>query len=398
MYNKKFVFLSAFAGMLLFGMGLITLGAVAPGLKEKFQLDDIGAGTLFSILPIGILIGSLFFGPIADRYGYKWLMIFSCIAMCAGFEGIAFAPSLFLLKIAILIFGAGGGILNGATNAMVADISTGSKGANLSLLGVFFGIGALGMPFILGLLKGNVPAYIVVSIVGWISLALGIVFIFIKFPSSKKAQGFTSEKKINIFKGGLLFYISFYLFFQSSFESILNNWTTTYFTKKIKVTESNALFALSLYVTGLTLMRLLLGSVFRKISEIKLQVGSWLLMASGSLLLHFGGNYFVMLAGLVLMGAGLAGGFPIMLGIVGKRFAQRSGTAFSIALVIGLIGNMSVNYLTGIIANRYGIENIAIIIFIEFVMMLLLGFFIFRKEMKEEVNVENLIKESAPHL
>jgi MFS family permease len=398
MYNKKFVFLSAFAGMLLFGMGLITLGAVAPGLKEKFHLDDIGAGTLFSILPIGILIGSLIFGPIADRYGYKWLMIFSCIAMCIGFEGIAFAPSLLLLKTAILFFGAGGGILNGATNAMVADISTESKGANLSLLGVFFGIGALGMPFILGLLKDKVPAYMVVAMVGWISLALSIIFIFIRFPSSKKAQGFTVVKKINIFKGGLLFYISFYLFFQSSFESILNNWTTTYFTKKIMVSESRALFALSLYVTGLTLMRLLLGSVFRKVPEIKLQVGSWILMASGSVMLHFASNYYFLLTGLVLLGAGLAGGFPIMLGILGKKFAQRSGTAFSIALVTGLIGNMLVNYLTGIIADRYGIQNITTIIFIEFVMMLLLGLFIFRKERQPDEPIDKLMKETSPHL
>jgi hypothetical protein len=38
----------------------------------------------------------------------------------------------------------------------VADISKDSKTANLSLLGVFFGIGALGMPFILGLLREKI--------------------------------------------------------------------------------------------------------------------------------------------------------------------------------------------------------------------------------------------------
>src|SRR5687767_12661872 len=123
MYNKKLVYWSAFLGMLIFGIGLITLGAVAPELKEKFNLDEIDAGTLFSILPIGILAGSLLFGPVADRYGYKWLMIISCITMCLGFEGIAYSPSLFLLKVAVFIFGFGGGELNGATNAMVSDIS-----------------------------------------------------------------------------------------------------------------------------------------------------------------------------------------------------------------------------------------------------------------------------------
>jgi fucose permease len=300
--------------------------------------------------------------------------------MCLGFEGIAYAPSLIILKAAVLIFGVGGGILNGATNAMVTDISTKAKGANLSLLGVFFGLGAIGMPFILGLLKGVIPAYEVVSIVGWLTLLLGVLYVFIQFPASKKSQGFVQEEKTNLFKGGLLLFISFYLFCQSSFESILNNWTTTYFTKNLFIAENRALFALSLYVVGLTVMRLLIGTIFRKVSALKLQIASWLLMIVGSILLYFAAGYILAVSGLILLGAGLAGGFPVMLGIFGERFAQRSGTAFSIALVIGLVGNMTVNYVVGVIANKYGIHHITTIIFIELAVMLILGFFIFRSQ------------------
>ena len=382
MYNKKLVYSSAFSGMLLFGVGLITLGAVAPELKEKFRIDETDAGILFSILPIGILAGSLLFGPIADRYGYKWLMVTSCLAMCLGFEGIAYAPSLLLLKVSIFCFGVGGGVLNGATNAMVADISEKAKGANLSLLGVFFGLGALGMPFILGVLKDRVPPHEVVAVVGWITLLLGLLYIFIPFPSSKKAQGFAETKKTHLFKGGILLLISFYLFCQSSFESILNNWTTTYFTKDLSIAENKALFALSLYVAGLTVMRLLIGSIFRKVPAITLQVGSWILMISGSLLLHFAGTYTFAVTGLILLGAGLAGGFPAMLGILAERFADRSATAFSVALVIGLVGNMLVNYLMGVIADKYGIHHVTTVIFIELSVMIILGYFIFRSQQK----------------
>jgi MFS family permease len=71
MFKPKLIFFAACTGMLLFGIGLITLGSVATGLKEKFNLDDIASGTLFSILPIGIFVGSLIFGPLCDKYGYK---------------------------------------------------------------------------------------------------------------------------------------------------------------------------------------------------------------------------------------------------------------------------------------------------------------------------------------
>jgi fucose permease len=270
---------------------------------------------------------------------------------------------------------------------MVADISADAKGANLSLLGVFFGIGALGMPFLLGLLKDVIPSHQVVAIVGWLTLLLGVLYIFIQFPSSKKAQGFIQTQKTNLFKGGLLLFISFYLFCQSSFESILNNWTTTYFTKHLLFAENKALFALSLYVVGLTVMRLLMGSIFRKVPAIKLQIASWMLMLLGSVSLHFAATYGLAVAGLILLGAGLAGGFPVMLGILGERYAERSGTAFSIALVIGLSGNMLVNYLMGVIANTYGIHHVTTVIFIELAIMLVLGIFIFRSQRQQTTTI-----------
>jgi MFS family permease len=163
---------------------------VATDLKARFGLDGIEAGTLFSILPFGILAGSLLFGPICDRYGYKRLLVLASLAMFAGFEGIAYASSLDLLKACIFMFGAGGGILNGSTNAVVADISDKNKGANLSLLGVFFGLGALGMPLVLGLLSREFHSFQVVAAVGGLTLAAGLFFAFIS--TIRAAAGRTS--------------------------------------------------------------------------------------------------------------------------------------------------------------------------------------------------------------
>ena len=98
MYKKRLLFWAACFGMLFFGICLITLGSVVPGLKEKYHLDEISSGTLFSILPFGILVGSLLFGPFCDKYGYKILLALSCFFMFAGFEGIAYAPSHSVIK------------------------------------------------------------------------------------------------------------------------------------------------------------------------------------------------------------------------------------------------------------------------------------------------------------
>lgn len=221
-------FIAACAGMFLFGITLITLGAVATDLKTKYQLSGLESGVVFSILPLGILLGSLIFGPVCDRYGYKLLLIIACVAVFAGFEGIAYSHSYTLLKISIFIFGVGGGVLNGATNAVVSDITTEHKGANLSLLGVFFGLGALGMPLVLGALR-HIPSFEIVAAIGWLTLAVALFYGFVAFPAAKQPKGKGDLKYKSLFKI-LLLLISFFLFFQSSFEAVINNWTTTYLT------------------------------------------------------------------------------------------------------------------------------------------------------------------------
>lgn len=378
MKNNFAAFVAACAGMFLFGVTLITLGSVATDLKAKFQLDGIAAGTLFSILPFGILSGSLIFGPVCDRYGYKLLLILACIGMFAGFEGIAFSNSLSGLKISVFVFGLGGGIINGATNAVVADISQEHKGANLSLLGVFFGLGALGMPLVLGMLSKNVSSFSVVAAVGWLTLIVAISYFFISFPPAKQNTGPASANWQSLLKWLLLF-IAFFLFFQSSFEAIINNWATTYLTTKGVMEEQQALFALSLHIAGMVAMRLLAGSVFRKVSEVKIMWACLIMLALGVALMQFGSNQTIIISGLVFSGAGLAGGFPLMLGITGKHFAHLSGTAFSFIFTVALIGNMLINYLMGIIVDRYGVLHLTTIAFIEVAVMTLLFYFIIQQ-------------------
>ncbi|MEO6812912.1 MAG: MFS transporter, partial [Ginsengibacter sp.] len=281
MYKKRLVFWAACIGILLFGMSLITLGSVVPHLKEKFQLDEISAGGLFSILPFGILIGSLVFGPFCDKYGYKILLSLACIFMFAGFEGIAYAPSHTLLKVCIFLIGLGGGAVNGATSALVSDISEKDKGANLSLLGVFFGIGALGMPFLLGILEHSFNFQDILATVGVVTFLMGIFYLLIKFPAPKQAQGFPIAQSISLVKDGVLMLIAFFLFFQSSFEAIINNWTTTYLTDQFSIQPNKALYALSLFVVGMAGMRLLLGSVFRNTDVKKLWIAAFALIGLG---------------------------------------------------------------------------------------------------------------------
>lgn len=215
MYNYNKVFAAACIGMLIFGILFITLGSILPLLADKFSLDEVKSGTLTSILPIGVLAGSLLFGPIVDRYGYKVLLIVTTLLVIPAIEGIAFTNSLFILQVCIFVIGWGGGILNGATNALVSDISTGHKGANLSLLGAFFGFGALGMPLLLGVLSKQFTYSDILSAVGIFFLLVALFFIVTKFPLPKQAQGFPIKEGVKLLKDPGILLIGGFLFFKA---------------------------------------------------------------------------------------------------------------------------------------------------------------------------------------
>ena len=376
-FNRQLVFRAACLGMLLFGIGLIMLGSILPDLRLKHSLDAVEAGTLFSILPVGIILGSLLFGPVCDRYGYRTLLAVSALLMFAGFEGLAFTNTSWILTLSVFLFGVGGGAINGATNAVVADISTTGKGADLSILGVFFGIGALGMPLLLSLLKKSVQFETIVAGTGLLALFAAILFAIVRFPAAKQAEGISMKQVGGLFRDATLLLIAFFLFFQSAFEGLINNWTTTYLIERADAGQQAALMGLSAYVAGMTVMRLLIGSVLRNMSERSLLYMSFAITLAALLLFGLSRSVVPAATGLFILGSGLAAGFPTMLGLVGNRYPNLSGTAFSFVLVIALLGNMLVNYTMGLVAETRGIENLVIFTFAELIILAVIATAIF---------------------
>jgi len=368
-YNKKTVFNTACVIMFTFGVSVICLGTILPEIVKKFGVDDIAAGVLASILPLGIMVGSLFCGPFADRNGYKGLFMLCCTLVMLGMEGLAYGNSWWIIQVSIFLIGAGGGALNSSGSALVADISEGERGAKLSILGIFYGLGALVLPSIISILSTYFDAFTVIGGLGAGVLLVILLVGLVTFPEAKQQGGFPMKEALKMIKNPVLLLLGMVMFFQSGLEGLSSNWTNGYLQDSLGIDGQKALMGLTVHMAALTLMRVALGYLLKKYKDGTVMNWCYSFMLAGAFIFWLGDSFVLKLTALALLGAGFAGIFPIFLGMVGDKFAALSGTAFSVIFVIALIGNMIINYGMGRVSFQYGIQQMPILLVVCTILM-----------------------------
>jgi MFS family permease len=362
MYSKTLVFAAACLCMLLFGIVFLSLGSVNNMLAERFGLDDNEIGTLTALLPLGILIGSAVFGPVVDVFGYRWMLVGAALVVGAALEGLAFAGSQQLVQLFIFLIGFGGGILNGATNALTADVSEGERGAKLSLLGVFFGIGALTMPTAIAAMSHRVSLTSIVAGIGSVVLVPAVFCLAIRFPPPKqRTERFFSLAGLRFLVDPFFLFAALALAIQSGMEGMSNDWMTRYF-RITKLQESadaerQAQLALVALTGAMMLSRIFLSYLLTRVNSQIVLFNSIAVAAIGAFVLWQQRVYEDSLIAVVAIGVGLAAAFPVVLGYIGDRHPAQSGTAFSTIFVLALLGNMVINKTFGYVAQRHGIEQ-----------------------------------------
>ena len=113
---------------------------------------------------------------------------------------------------------------------------------------------------------------------------------------------------------------------------------------------------LTLFSAVFTAGRFIVGIILRHYAAKITIFISCVTAITGCVMLSTTSSELMTMVGIILCGLGLAAGFPVVLGMVGDRYSSFSGTAFGIVLTIALIGNMFINYITGILSEVNGLE------------------------------------------
>jgi fucose permease len=288
-----------------------------------------------------------------------------------GIQGLANLTEMSLLHISMLMLGIGGGILNGETNALVAEIyDNKTRGGRLSLLGAFYCVGALLWTLLNYFIKDNFT--LPLNSISVIMLVFIVFFLAISFPKPKPYNNVSLSKMLSLLKYPALIFFAFLLFFQSGFEGITGNFTPRFLETTQSIASDAATLSLTWFTVGMLIGRLPLGFLMKKLNDSYTLYLYLVVALVGVAILYFVPAIVWIYVAAALIGFGAGATYPVVFNYLGGAFKELSGTVFSIAIFIALWGQFVFNKVIGVLFDKMQFNYFPIAMAFALIMMMLL--------------------------
>ena len=240
---------------------------------------------------------------------------------------------------------------------MIADLHADERRKNsaLNLLGVFFGFGALSVPFAIGSLLTVFGLARILYAASAVVAATSVLSLALTFPAPRQSAGVPLSEVRRLLQQPLILTLAILLFFESGIEWVLAGYLTTFLTRGLGAKVSTASWMLALYWSAMMLGRVLLSRILLHVSGHTLILASAVAVAASAGLMVAAPSLPLAGCAIVLLGVSVAAIYPTSLGLAGTRYSSHSGTVFGILIGVGLTGGMSLPWLVGRVSQSQGV-------------------------------------------
>jgi fucose permease len=434
----------AFFGIFVYGLLAALPGSVLPTL-ERYQYlpNDSAAGTFLLINAIGAVLAYLVSGPIIDRIGKKFALLFGSTLVIASMVSFALivtkvhaAEALLLIFACSLALGLGANAIVAAGHALVADVAASWRNAALNLLDICFGLGLASLPLVVQRLQqGGGLGMIFWSLAG-VSGFLLILVLTSSFPTPIHPESSRFGQAKGLFHNPSFLLLAVALFMYVGTEVSVGKWVVTFMERDGRILAGRGLSAGQLQalsrtspellnrffendpigyaVAGYALRTLTLFAVALLIGRLVssfllgiLHLNSFLLMTAGSLLTTVsliiaftGSNSETVRIGLIAAGFGMGPVFPTSVGLASVMMPRIAGTAMSLVMGIGFAGLLLIPPAVGYVSSAAGgatgdVRMGLVVVMMASVVMLLLHILLALRERRRSFVSEDMPKAKA---
>lgn len=259
---------------MLGGMLTVMLGSVMPELLAHYHASYTMGGFLVLMQAVGFIIGVPATAFFMHRFHHKVVLFLSASLVAIAQVCIGFLPPYIVVALLAVLSGCGASALETAVASYIMELFVGQRAIVMSRLEIAFGLGALGLPFISGLLIAHQSWRGGFFTVGAFALALAIVWLASSFslvdtapvePLDRTTWSppvFTSTRT----KYGVLALFLFLIFVYVGLEGSLNGFLPSIFTTTFHATASLATLSVSVFWGAMVVGRVAIGWVARRLS------------------------------------------------------------------------------------------------------------------------------------
>lgn len=358
------------------------IGSCWPTISEYFKISRDFQG-IFSFIVSFFTITSSFLTLKLTKYLKNYGVIAISIGLTiTGLIIIGFSDNYYLLLLAAIPLGFGGGAIDSILNSYV---SLHYKAIHLNFLHAFWGIGAFISPLIIGSFivdpRGFKDAAFVLSIIQTtiLIITLSTLVLWVKvdkiynIDSRNVTNSENSQENIGFFntfklRGVIFACITFFSYI--AIESLAYSWFTSLCVFGMNIDNDIASKYLSLFYIAISLGRVISGLLSIKIKDKNLiRIGEGILLI-GIILLTFKFNFVFMPIALFIIGLGCGPIYPsIVHSTVDKFTSKYSSAVMSIQIGFAYMANISVAPLFGILGNATTFLILPYIMLIFFVIL-----------------------------
>lgn len=371
------------------------LGSVWPLMWQDIDASFSSAGIISMVIAGSTILSSLSTGYIVDKLGTGAVTLLSCLLTAVALLGISFAPSLLWLLLLAIPLGLGAGAVDSSLNNYVAQHF---EVHHMNWLHCFWGVGATLGPVIMSYNIAQTGSwrsgYVVVACIQFALVAILLIALPLwKKTSSKQDESINKpneqaamhsseanlqeaaskqKKRTHVLslKGFKPTLLAFLLY--CGVESMVGLWGASFLVGAREFDAERAAGWVALYYGGITLGRLITGFIAMKVNNL-------ILIRSGQVIAIVGGIALLLpqpaplfLAGLILIGLGLAPIFPGLLHETPARFGkENSAKLMGYQMAVAYTGSTFLPPLFGVLAAKTNISLLPIIVLILLVLMLL---------------------------
>jgi FHS family glucose/mannose:H+ symporter-like MFS transporter len=337
-----------------------SIGPALPGLAAHTGSSLAAVGALLTALYVGAILSLLVAGPTFDRFGQYPVFMAGAALMGLGALGLTAATSLPAALACAFVVGLGHGAIDISCNLVVAEVFAHRRAAAVSLVNVFFGVGAVLGPLAasatLKLWNTAFPALWLGA--GLMLLQLLIIPRMARVPASDRhGKSAASQAPVlrAILRSPIFWSLGALTLIYVGLESGMSSWTTTYLAATTASSTAAGALASAGFWLALAGGRVAATAAGTRYTARAILFASLLGAGVGGLLLSASsGNGPATVLGVLLTGFSYGPIFPVIFSINNGTFRGLSGTAGSLLIACGSLGSALLPWLQGILLVNAG--------------------------------------------